>query len=382
MASTPFSPSTSFAEIDLQKLRTNARILKRLASPAALLAVVKANAYGHGAGRVATVLETEGIRQFMVATLSEALALRRNGLKATILVATPPHRHNIPVYLDFDLHASVVSSRSLKEVLDMSKNLGSLHVHLKVDSGMGRLGMTPDEARAAIPWLLECSTVRLEALWTHLATATNPDTRYATQQLAIARELFEEFNSHIPLFHAGNGGALLNLPDQVGRTPNEWVRAGGALLGLTPRPELQDKSGLKPVLSLKSRILQIKTVTKGTTLSYGREWTAPDTRRIATVGIGYGDGYPSRYDVEPEVLIGGKPYPIAGRICMDMLMVDLGPPSETNESIKDYDEVILFDASLHPLSRLASHSGKKAYEICCNIAERVERVYIDSHNLS
>ena len=377
MAPTPFSPYTSHAEIDLQKLRTNARILNRLASPASLLAVVKADAYGHGAGRIATVLEAEGVSQFMVATLSEALALRRGGLKATILVATPPHRHNIPVYLENELHASVVSGSGLNDVLEMPKNLGRLSVHLKVDTGMGRLGMTPDEARAAIPWLLECPMVRLEALWTHLATATRPDTRFAIRQISTARTLYEEFSSHIPLFHAGNGGALLNLPNHVGLNSNEWVRAGGALLGLTPLPEAQEAAGLKPILSLKSRILQIKTVTKGATLSYGCEWTAPDTRKIATVGIGYGDGYPSRFDAQPEVLIGGKPYPIAGRICMDMLMVDLGPPSGANASIKDNDEVVLFGAPFHPLSQLATQSGKKAYEICCNIAERVERVYIE-----
>ena len=370
-----FPAYTSFAEIDLQQLRKNAQTLIHLARPATLIAVVKANAYGHGANKIASVLESEGVSQFMVATLNEALNLRCSGIEAPILVASPPHQRNFPLFREHGLHASIVSSINAERVLAEAVDAAPLHIHLKVDTGMGRLGMTESQARRLIPLLREHPAIHLESLWTHLATATHFDTRFATEQIQRIRSLHTEYADQIPFFHAANGGALLNLPELAGQLPNEKIRVGGAMLGLSPLQNKIQTAGLSPILTLKSRILQIKTVNEGDTLSYGREWTAPEKRRIATVGIGYGDGYPSNFDMAPTVFIGGREYPVAGRVCMDMLMVDLGRPDSINASIRENDEVILFGPSFPNLYRLSELSAKKAYEICCNLSPRVVRMY-------
>ena len=336
------------------------------------MAVVKANAYGHGAQRIAAVLEDEGIRFFMVATLAEALLLRSGTISSPILVASPPNLSNLPLYTDHNLHASITSPVVAEHIVQ--SNL-AVKVHLKVDTGMGRLGVTPDEAQNIIPRLLDDKRIKLEGLWTHLATASHEDTSFALEQVQTARNLYTRFSPNIPLIHVGNSSALLQLAGEIERAPNALFRVGGALLGLSALPQKAETIGLQPILSLTSRVLQVKAVKKGTSISYGRTWTAPTKRWIATVGLGYADGIPSSLSSPFRVKIRDHQFPIVGRVCMDMIMLDIGEVTGTDCLVSENDRVTVFGPEYPLLNELAERSNRKAYEICCSISQRVPRIY-------
>ena len=372
----PHTASSTVAEVDLSALRHNARILQAMAAPAKLMAVVKADAYGHGAGPVAAALAREGVGWFMVASLSEGFRLRDHGIASPILVAAPPHPAHLSFYRDHDFHVSAASTEAVEALLHEPRRGKPLVVHVKIDTGMNRLGLTPDEAMTAIPSLLEHPGLQVEGVWTHLATAAHHDHRFAIRQIHSARSVYAVYQERIPLFHAGNSSALLNLPAETIRRENELIRVGGSLLGISAVPDAAEKAGLQPVLTLKTRVLQVKTVRKGDSVSYGRSWIAPSDRRIATLGAGYADGYPGRLFGQAHVRIGAHTFPVVGQVCMDMLMVDLGGPDAEAGRIAPHDEAVLFGAAHPVLHHLAACSKKKAYEICCSIAERVPRIYM------
>lgn len=337
------------------------------------MAVVKANAYGHGAARIASELEAEGIRFFMVATLAEGLALRRSGLISPILVATPPHPNNLVLYAEHGLHASIVSESSFEELIQSDV---PVPVHLKVDTGMSRLGVSPQAAPRLIQTLTQHATLNLAGLWTHLATASSPDTSFALQQIETIRNVYETHRAQIPLFHVGNSAALLHLDQHLDRAPHAMFRVGGALLGMSPLADQAENLGLKPVLSLKSRILQVKRVLQGTPVSYGGVWKAPTNRWIGTIGIGYADGFPSRLADSYGVRIGARDYQVVGSVCMDMIMIDLGDATLGDPDVQVYDEVTIFGHDHPKIRELGRLANRKPYEICCSMSGRVPRIYV------
>ena len=372
---TPHPGYTTYAEIATDKLTENVRLLKQQAGLIDIMAVVKADAYGHGMSAMATFLANAGISHFLVATLDEALQLRTLLPEVQILVASPPHSKNLPVYAEKRLHASVTSASVAESVKAAAKNGVPLHVHAKIDTGMNRLGMDASLALPILQELIDCPNLHLDGIWSHLATAGSEDKTFAIQQIETAYQILEQLPDFQGYFHVGNSGTLLNHRDRIGRHPKELIRLGGALLGIPASQKLAQQFGLQPVMTLKSQVTHIKKLDVGDTVSYGRTWKATEPTQIAIVGAGYADGYPSALSGKGSVQINQQTYPIVGRVCMDMLMVDIGID---NSTINPGDEVILFGSNHANIYDLAITAGLVHYEICCRIPLRVPRRFTQS----
>ncbi len=364
---------TTFAEIDTQRLKRNITRLRKQAGEIALMAVIKADAYGHGMTAMAPHMLSAGIKHFMVATLDEAIKLRTVAPNATILVASPPHPENLPIYAALKLDASVTSAAIAEQLLAAPQNHEPVSVHIKINTGMNRLGLAQAVAPETIARLLASPAVRVAGLWSHLATAGDPDKQFARQQIEAAYAILDNFPDFDGYFHVGNSGTLLNLRDEIGRHHKELVRLGGAFLGIPASRKLAKAFNLEPVMALKSRVIHVNNLVAGDAVSYGRTWTAPATTRIAVIGAGYADGYPSALSDKGTVKIGNAIYPIVGRVCMDMFMVELG---KDNTAVQPGDEVLLFGEDHATMYELAKVAGLVHYEICCRIPLRVPRTYL------
>ena len=376
---TPERAFTTVAEIDISRLRKNAQRIRELAMPSEVMAVVKANAYGHGALRIVQILQEEGFKYFMVASLSEALHLRSHGIHNPILIALPPLRANLPIYSREHFLVSVSSEETCSDVLDYARSGGRLDVHVKLDTGMNRLGLSAENALAFIEDLNQYPTLHLQGIWTHLATAGAADTSYAEQQISSARSVVDSISSFSGLFHVGNSSSLIHPKRYLPPSEGSMYRIGGGVLGISAMPERAREVGLLPIMTLKSHVLTVKPLAAGETVSYGRKWTAPEDTRIAIVGAGYADGYPSASPNQEDtpdlqVAIKGRSYPVVGSVCMDMFMIDLGNRS-SEHPVQAGDEVILFGQGGHGISELSRLTKRKAYEISCSISNRVVRLY-------
>ena len=331
------------AEIHLGHLRHNIRRLQQQAGEAVVMGVVKADAYGHGAEQVVDVLKEEGVRWFAVATLPEALRLRNAGVTDPILVFTAPLRAYIPIYARAGLDL-IITSRAVADAVVVAAGIGArLRVHVQVDTGMGRVGLSPGEAVVIVNMLRETPGVEIVGLLTHLATSEDRDIRFAREQVATFLALFRDVPLENPWYHVANSAAIYRLPDLLPEGIPILVRIGVALYGYMPGPpDLAEAAALKPVMTLRTRVMHIKTVEPGATISYGRTWTASRRTRIATLGVGYADGYPRQASNRAEVGIGGHRYPVVGIVCMDMTMVDLGPPEGRGRNVQIGDTAVLF----------------------------------------
>lgn len=370
------------ATVDLAALRHNVRILQDRADGADLMAIVKADAYGHGAVPVAKVLREEGVRHFAVARPAEGVRLREAGLTDRILVLGAPFPNQLSVYTAHDLDATVSSLETAEAAYRHGRPAQPIRVHVKVDTGMGRIGLPPEDAPEAISQLVEAPGVTLAGIWTHFATADEPDSAFAQTQLdrfeAVldARETPDSFAGRV---HAANTGALLTIGARAHDFSAPLVRTGIALYGLAASADLSAPLDLHPAMTLSARVTHVKTVEPGTPVSYGAHWRATRTTRIATLGVGYGDGYPRLCSGRATARIGGDDRPIVGTICMDMCMVDLGPPDQSPAAdVEVGDEAILFGPSGPTLYDVADWAETIPYEICCSISPRVPRRYVDA----
>ena len=370
------------ATVDLAALRHNVRVLQDRADDAELMAIVKADAYGHGAVPVAEVLHQEGIRHFAVARPAEGIRLREAGFTDRILVLGAPFPDQLSVYTTHDLDATISSLEAAEAACRHGSASESIRVHVKVDTGMGRIGIPPADAPEVIGRLSEASGVTLAGVWTHFATADQPESAFAQTQLDRFQsvldglELPQAFEGHV---HAANTGALLTIGARAHDFSAPLVRTGIALYGLAATPELHARIDLRPVMTLTARVTHLKTVSPGTPVSYGARWKAPRTTRIATLGVGYGDGYPRRCSGRAAVRIGDEDRPVVGTICMDMCMVDLGPPDQSPAAnVEVGDEATLFGASGPTLYDVADWAETIPYEICCGISPRVPRRYVEA----
>jgi alanine racemase len=323
-----------WAEIDLDAIAHNVRALKDLTRPGTrMIAVVKADAYGHGAEAVARTALAAGADMLAVARLDEGVGLRRAGFGAPILVLNPTFPEFAAQLIAYDLIQSVTGLAEARRLASVAVQHGAcIGVHLKVDTGMGRLGLVPDcgHPGAAGPPLLEAVAltrlqgVRLQGVYTHFAAADETDKSYARMQF----ELFTDFLARLQragvacgLRHAANSAALIDLP----ATHLDAVRPGIALYGLYPSAAVDRRRvSLKPALSLKTRVLQVKAVPAGFAVSYGMTWQAAAPTCIATVAAGYADGLPRRLSNCGVMLLHGRRAPVVGRVCMDMIMLDVG----------------------------------------------------------
>ena len=378
------------ADIDLKAVAHNVGQLRRITRPQAkLLVAVKANAYGHGAVAISRMALANGADVLGVARLDEALELRRSGIAAPILIFGPTPAEMAGMLTRHHLTQAVTSlayARRLSERLKPGAQ--RLFIHLKVDTGMGRLGLLPDRLRpspsaggAEGPVVADALAIsrlpglRIEGLYTHLATADSHDKTYAHQQLALFREIMEKLRTagiQTAVCHAANSGAIIDLPE----AHLDMVRAGISVYGLYPSEEVnRQRIPLRPVMSLKSCILQLKQIPAGFKVSYGSTWQSQRATVIAVVAVGYADGYNRRLSNRGQMLVHGERASIVGRVCMDLSMLDVGHI----DGVAEGDEVVIMGRQGQETisaDEIAGWLETINYEVTAAITQRVPRIFI------
>ncbi len=363
--------------VDLDAITHNLRAI-RAHVRVPVMAIVKANAYGHGLVPVGLHLQASGAEQLGVAFVEEGIALRDAGVSVPILVLGGIFGPQVAHFILHDLEITVSSLDKLRQVEAAAQSLGRKAViHLKIDTGMERIGVHSYSCLPFIEAALASRWCELKGIYSHLACADDPASSMTDRQL----ERFLDACAHIdrvgapmPLRHLANSGGILHFPE----THLDMVRPGILLYGVLPDPDpaAQATIDVRPALSLVSQVVYFKVVRAGDPVGYGATWASEVDTRIVTIPIGYGDGYPRSLSSRGQVLIRGKQYPLVGRLCMDQFMVDIGGDSAWNE-----DEVVLIgrqgDASL-TTEDVALAAGTISYEILTGLNERIPRVYRDT----
>lgn len=342
------------------------------------MAVVKADAYGHGAIQVARALAGEGVSFFAVATLTEAIELRGAGISERILVFAPPNPDELRTFEEYELDVSVTSAPVAELVMRSASDGRSHRIHAKVDTGMHRLGLGVDEAAMQINQLLDTANLEVAAVWTHLATASDPEDAFSLEQIQAFETVLQELDARPGCVHVASSAAIFSLPSSLSFDYSVMVRPGIALYGLLENVHDIARFDLKPVMTLRSRVVHIQDLEPGATVSYGRAWTAVRKTRIATVGAGYADGYRRSLSNKGRVAIQDRSVPVVGRVCMDLLMVDVGPQDGGNSDVGVGDEVILFGERGPSAAEVALWIDSLPHEICVSVSNRVPRTYVDS----
>ena len=361
-------------EISLARLADNLRAIQAAVRPAAMMPIVKANAYGHGLVPVARHLISLGVASLGVAFLEEAVALREAGITVPILVMGGIFGDQIPVFLRHGLTLTASSIDKLEQIDEAAAQTGvTATVHLKIDTGMERIGVHYYNARGLLERASECRRTVVEGIYSHFANADAVDLTSARLQLARFLEVLEWYDKQgvkPPVRHMANSGAVLQLPE----SHLDIVRPGILLYGVYPSAEVRKTIAVQPALSMRSRVVYFKVVTPGHPVSYGSTWESDHPVRVVTVPVGYGDGYFRALSNVAHVLIRGKKYPVVGRVCMDQIMVNL-----EWETAYNGDVVTLLGADgaeLITCEDLAEWAGTIPYEILTNINTRVPRVYV------
>lgn len=361
---------STWAEINLGAIAGNLRYYAR-STGVRVMAVVKANAYGHGAVPVARAALQAGASWLGVARVEEALELRRAGLDSPILLLgyTPPAR--LDEVIAERIALTVWEAGQIQLASAAGERLGrTANLHLKVDTGMSRLGAPPEEAAGLARLLSESAGVAFEGLFTHFARADETDTATSDRQEKRFRDVLQSLSRLPSMVHSANSAAALTRPSAL----FDMVRIGIALYGLHPSNECPLPSAFQPALAWKSVLSQVKTLPAGSGVSYGHTYTTHSNERIGAVPVGYADGF--RRVAGNIVLICGQRVPVIGRVCMDQVMVQL----DAAPKAKPGDEVVLLgeQAGEHiPAEEIAARWGTINYEVTCGIAARVGRVYTD-----
>jgi len=364
-----------WAEIDLDAIRANVRTLAGVASPAALMTVVKADGYGHGAVPAARAALDAGAQWLGVALVEEGAELRAAGIDARVLVLSEPPPA-APAVVALGLRPVAYTRPGIDALAKAVADSGAepLPVHLKVDTGMHRVGCTAADACALAETITARDELRLEGVLTHFAVADEPDDPYTSEQLDRFEAALDDLRGagvEFDMVHAANSAALLTFTD---RARFDLVRCGIAAYGVPPAPSLAGRVPLRPAMALKARVSHVKRLPAGARVSYGLRYTTPAEGTVATVPIGYADGVPRALSASGgAVLVGGRRHPIAGTVTMDQLMVDMG-----DTPVAVGDEVVLLgrdgDAEI-TADEWADRLGTIAYEIVCGIGRRVPRSY-------
>ena len=362
--------------IDLDALRWNLRQVRaKVGAQVKILSMVKANGYGHGAPAVARTLAEAGSDAFGVATLEEGLELRQGGIRAPILVVAGIYLEQLDRFFDNDLTPVAHDLESLGRLENgVQARAATLKVHLKIDTGMGRLGLPATEIDSWLPALKKLKALQIEGVFSHFSTAESVDGAYTRKQLATFNHVVKLLRAEAvapPLIHLANSAATITMPAAY----FDMVRPGLMLYGIYPSVAMANQIELKPVLSWQTRILQLKKVPAGTSISYGQTFVTERESLIATLPVGYADGYPRLLSNRGTALVRGQRAPVAGRVCMDLTMLDVTAIANVQQG----DEVVLLgrqgEAEISA-DEMAGWADTISYEILTSISARVPRIHI------
>ena len=364
-----------WVEVDLDALHHNLNEAKRVSKGAKILAVVKADGYGHGAVEIAKELHEEA-DYFGVALIDEALQLRRNGVTKPILILGYTSPTQYETLIEADITQAIFSREAARQLSATAVRMGKkAKIHVVVDTGMSRIGFPPtEESVETIKWINTLPGLFVEGIFSHFALADSKDKTVDKMQLkrfGFVLDGLEREGIHIPIKHISNSAAVIDSDYSF-----DMVRCGIMLYGMYPSDEVdKTKVSLKPVMSLKSSVIQVKTLPPGEGVSYGHTFVTTRETRIATVSAGYGDGYPRALSSKGRVIINGQYAPIIGRVCMDIFMVDISHI----DGVKVEDPVILIgrdgdkEITAEEVGALADTFN---YEIVCSVSRRVPRIYL------
>jgi alanine racemase len=374
--SSPGRPT--FCSIDHDALRWNlGQIREKVGSQVKILSMVKANAYGHGSATVSQTLAHAGGDAFGVATLEEAVELRRAGIRAPVLVLAGAYDDQIDEFFAHSLTPVVHELERLKRLEEKVKQRGAnLDVHLKIDTGMGRLGLLAAELDGWINEIKKLTALKIAGVFSHFSQAESVEGDYTRRQLEIFQRVVDRLraeNIRPALTHLANSAATITLPAAY----FDMVRPGIMLYGIYPSPAMARQISLKPVLAWKTRILQLKKVPAGASISYGQTFITQRESLIASLPIGYADGYSRLLSNRGEVLVGGRRAKVAGRVCMDLTMVDV----TDIRNVKQGDEVVLLGRQSGDeisADEMAAWANTISYEILTSISARVPRIHYNS----
>ncbi len=358
-------------EVNLSQLRKNLDAIRAQIAPAKVMPMVKANAYGHGVEGVAPFIEPY-VDYIGVALVEEGIHLRELGLRKPILVAGATLPEQVPLFAEYDLTLTGSSSDLLDIAEEVSRSTGThIKTHLKIDTGMERVGVREYEAE---PFILQTSAYRhlyIEGIYTHLANSELADKTYSLMQLERFQQVLDIYSRHslpVPsLRHVCNSGGILNLPEAY----FDMVRPGVLFYGVYPGDEVDRVIEVRPALTWRSHIVFSKRTRPRRPISYGSLWQAEAETGIVTIPCGYADGYFRRMTNHAQVIIHQKKYPQVGRICMDQFMVNVG-----DDDVKVGDDVILLGDGILA-EELAQWAGTNEYEVMTNISARVPRIYVN-----
>jgi alanine racemase len=366
----------TLVEVNLTRLAENLELIRQKVSPAKIMTILKANAYGHGMVEVARHMVACGADYLGVAVLEEGILLREQDITAPVLVLGGIMGNQVPLFLQHNLALTASSIEKLEQVEAAAVQLGlPARVHLKIDTGMERIGVHYYSAETLLDASLRCPHVSIEGIYSHFASADSDDLSYARLQLERFQEVLHFYTLHSlpppPLRHMANSPAILQLPESY----FELVRPGIILYGVYPSREMPRTLPVRPALTWKSNVVYFKVVKPGHPVGYSSTWQSDHMVRLITVPVGYGDGYFRSMSNKAEVIVRGKRYPVVGRIAMDQITVNIEWDTAYNG-----DEVLLIGESGETaitVDDLADWAGTIPYEILTNINTRVPRVYVE-----
>ncbi len=362
----------TWAEINIDNIISNYNNLRDFTECKRVMAVIKADAYGHGAVEVAKALSEVGCDFFAVAALDEALQLRKANISSNILVLGYSDIASLEIALSNGLFISVYNSDYAKALNEIAKSLGMVaNIHIKIDTGMTRFGFDYKVASSEIEKISKMSNLRIDGIYTHFASADESDSSFTYSQfekyMSVVKEL-EDRGIEIPLKHVANSAATLKFKEMH----LDIVRCGVTLFGCYPSEEVNKSIELKPAMILKSKIVRLQNVKEGTSLSYGRAFTTDRDSLIATLSIGYADGFTRLLFGKASVCMNNEYAKVVGKICMDSCMVDV---TDFKQILKVEDVVEIFGENIS-VEKVASEIGTINYEILCMVSKRVPRAYI------
>jgi len=363
-------------EVNLTRLTENFNTIRNHVAPAKIMPILKANAYGHGLVDIARHMEKIGADYIGVAVLEEGLLLRKSGIRMPILVLGGVLGNQVPEFLKNDLAITAASMEILEEIDEAAARMDTkAKVHLKIDTGMERIGVHYYNAEPFLKAAMQCKHVFVEGIFSHFANSDNTDLTHANLQVKRFRKVLDFYKENKatppPMIHMANSGAILQMPEAIFNT----VRPGILLYGVYPNREIKRTLSVQPALTWKSRVVYFKVIRPSHPVGYGSTWQTDHPVHAVTIPVGYGDGYFRSLSHKAGVLIRGKKYPVVGTISMDQIVVNL----EQDSAYSD-DEVILIgemDGERITCEHLADWAGTIAYEVLTNINTRVPRIYVE-----